>query len=184
VRAARLAALAVELLIRGDDVHRRRRWIAAQLDFVKSDRGGHRGAFLRDAPDLVIVDEAHIAARPRGSDGRVEHQRYELLRDVAKNPSRHVILVTATPHSGIEESFRSRLGLLEGGLEQATDRKKLLPHIIQRRRQGVEKWLGGETPFPDRLAEDRRRNSDSNRRSRHPGASARVRAAPFAMAGR
>src|SRR6267378_1195621 len=44
----------------------------ASIDFVKSDRGGHRDAFLRDAPDLIIVDEAHIAARPRGTDGRVE----------------------------------------------------------------------------------------------------------------
>jgi SNF2 family DNA or RNA helicase len=45
----------------------------ASIDFVKSDRGGHRDAFLRDAPDLIVVDEAHIAARPRGADGRVEH---------------------------------------------------------------------------------------------------------------
>jgi hypothetical protein len=41
--------------------------LVASIDFVKSDRGGHRDAFLRDAPDLIIVDEAHIAARPRAS---------------------------------------------------------------------------------------------------------------------
>jgi superfamily II DNA or RNA helicase len=127
----------------------------ASIDFIKSDRGGHRAAFLRDAPDLIIVDEAHIAARPRGADGRVEHQRHELLVDLAKDPSRHVILVTATPHSGIEESFRSLLGLLDPGLEQ-TDRRRLLPHVIQRRRQDVEKWLGSETPFPERQSEERR----------------------------
>jgi superfamily II DNA or RNA helicase len=128
----------------------------ASIDFVKSDRGGHRDAFLRDAPDLIIVDEAHIAARPGGSDGRVEHQRHELLRDLAKDPSRHVILVTATPHSGIEESFRSLLSLLVPDLGLQTDRKKLLPHVIQRRRQDVEKWLGSETPFPERKSEERR----------------------------
>jgi superfamily II DNA or RNA helicase len=128
----------------------------ASIDFVKSDRGGHRDAFLRDAPDLIIVDEAHIAARPRGTDGRVEHQRHELLRDIAKDPSRHVILVTATPHSGIEESFRSLLGLLDPDLEEEKDRKRLLPHVIQRRRQDVEKWLGSETPFPERKSEERR----------------------------
>jgi SNF2 family DNA or RNA helicase len=128
----------------------------ASIDFVKSDRGGHRDAFLRDAPDLIIVDEAHIAARPGGADGRLEHQRHELLRDLAKDPSRHVILVTATPHSGIEESFRSLLGLLDPDLEQQMDRKRLLPHVIQRRRQDVEKWLGSETPFPDRKSEERR----------------------------
>jgi SNF2 family DNA or RNA helicase len=124
--------------------------LVASIDFVKSERGAHRDAFLRDAPDLIIVDEAHIAARPRGSGGHIEHQRYELLRDLAKDGSRHLILVTATPHSGIEESFRSLLGLLDTDLENETDRKKLLPHIIQRRRQDVEKWLGSDTPFPDR----------------------------------
>jgi SNF2 family DNA or RNA helicase len=129
--------------------------LVASIDFVKSDRGVHRGAFLRDAPDLIIIDEAHIAARPRG-DGRVEHQRYELLRDLAKDPARHIVLVTATPHSGIEESFRSLLGLLDPALEHATDRRKLLPHIIQRRRQDVEKWLGSDTPFPNRISEERR----------------------------
>jgi ERCC4-related helicase len=128
----------------------------ASIDFVKADRGGHRGAFLRDAPDLVIVDEAHVAARPRGPDGRIEHQRHELLRDLAKDPSRHIILVTATPHSGIEESFRSLLGLLDPDFEQQKDRRKLLPHVIQRRRQDVERWLGSETPFPERKSEERR----------------------------
>jgi superfamily II DNA or RNA helicase len=130
--------------------------LVASIDFVKSDRGGHRDAFLRDAPDLIIVDEAHIAARPRGADDRVEHQRHELLVDLAKDPSRHVILVTATPHSGIEESFRSLLGLLDPSLEREADRRRLLPHVIQRRRQDVEKWLGSETPFPDRKSEERR----------------------------
>jgi superfamily II DNA or RNA helicase len=128
----------------------------ASIDFVKSDRGGHRAAFLRDTPDLIIVDEAHIAARPGGTDGRVEHQRHELLRDLAKDPSRHVILVTATPHSGIEESFRSLLGLLDPDLEGEKDRKRLIPHVIQRRRQDVEKWLGSKTPFPERKSEERR----------------------------
>ena len=40
-------------------------------------------------------------------------QRYELLRDLARDPNRQILLVTATPHSGIEESFRSLLGLLD-----------------------------------------------------------------------
>ena len=76
--------------------------------------------------------------------------------------ARHLLLVTATPHSGIEESFRSLLGLLDPGFEQPSpgttgdDRKRLLPHVIQRRRRDVEHWLGAETPFPERLAEETR----------------------------
>ncbi len=47
-----------------------------------------------------------------------------------KDPSRHVILVTATPHSGIEESFHLLLGLLDRHPEGEKDRKRLLPHVI------------------------------------------------------
>jgi hypothetical protein len=106
------------------------------------------------------VDEAHASARPRGTASGVEHQRYELLRDLARDPSRQILLVTVTPHSGIEESFRSLLGLLDGGLDldpaQPLDREALVPYIVQRRRRDVEKWLGSETPFPDRKAEEDR----------------------------
>jgi SNF2-related domain len=123
------------------------------IDFLKSER--HRAAFLRDAPDLIIVDEAHVAARPRGATN-AGHQRYELLHDLAADPARHIILVTATPHSGIEESFRSLLGLLSPAFEVDTERKKLLPHVIQRRRRDVEKWLGSETPFPERIPSEER----------------------------
>ena len=110
----------------------------------------------------MIVDEAHGSARPRGERERSQHQRHELLQALAGDRSRHLLLVTATPHSGIEESFRSLLGLLDPGFEQPSpgttsdDRKRLLPHIIQRRRRDVEHWLGAETPFPERLAEETR----------------------------
>jgi superfamily II DNA or RNA helicase len=130
--------------------------LVASIDFVKSDRGPHRNAFLRDAADLVIVDEAHIAARPRGAGGRSEHERYELLQALAADSSRHIILVTATPHSGIEENFRSLLGLLDPSFETQTEMKQLLPHVVQRRRVDVEQWLGNDTPFPKRLSEEER----------------------------
>ena len=83
----------------------------ASIDFVKSR--SPRDQFLAQAPDLVIVDEAHASARPRGTTSGAEHQRFELLRDLARDPNRQILLVTATPHSGIEESFRSLLGLLD-----------------------------------------------------------------------
>jgi Type III restriction enzyme, res subunit len=67
----------------------------ASIDFVKS--ASQRDRFLAAAPDLVIVDEAHASARPRGTAAGVEHQRYELLRDLARDPDRHILLVTATP---------------------------------------------------------------------------------------
>jgi Type III restriction enzyme, res subunit len=130
----------------------------ASIDFVKS--ASQRDRFLAAAPDLVIVDEAHASARPRGTAAGVEHQRYELLRDLARDPDRHILLVTATPHSGIEESFRSLLGLLDSAFDrdpaEPLDREALVPYLVQRRRRDVEKWLGSKTPFPNRRAEEAR----------------------------
>ncbi|MBI4601556.1 MAG: DEAD/DEAH box helicase [Planctomycetes bacterium] len=87
--------------------------VIVSTDFIKSDR--HRHEFLRSCPELVIVDEAHTCALPYGEgSGRRggRHQRHELLEGLAARAGRHLILVTATPHSGKEDAFRSLLGLL------------------------------------------------------------------------
>ncbi len=58
----------------------------------------------------MIVDEAHTRHR-RQRRGN-QQQRYELVRDLAAAAERHLLLLTATPHSGIEDAFRSLLALL------------------------------------------------------------------------
>ena len=129
------------------------RCFVASIDFMKSP--SQREAFLRHAPDLVIVDEAHGCAPP--PDGRkAEHLRHELLADLMREKAPHLLLVTATPHSGLDESFRSLLGLLDSVLARphpegrAAERRRMRPHIVQRRRRDVERWLGTDTPFPER----------------------------------
>ncbi|MDW8467602.1 MAG: DEAD/DEAH box helicase [Chloroherpetonaceae bacterium] len=79
----------------------------ASIDFVKTDRNRHQ--FLQFCPEFVIVDEAHGAT---GTQGRSQQERHALLRELAQDTQRHLILLTATPHSGIEEAFRSLLSLL------------------------------------------------------------------------
>jgi hypothetical protein len=78
------------------------------------------------------------------------------LRELAQDQNRHLLLVTATPHSGIEESFQSLLGLLNPKFDVGApvDRKVLLPHVVQRRRRDLERWLGAETPFPERDSQE------------------------------
>jgi hypothetical protein len=74
--------------------------------------------------------------------------------------ARHAILVTATPHSGIEENFRSLPVLLDPefniGALRGPARQSLLRHIVQRRRADIEKWMDSETPFPERQPAEER----------------------------
>jgi hypothetical protein len=55
---------------------------------------------------LVIVDEAHTASN-NDKDGASQQQRYHLIKQIADRIDRHLILLTATPHSGISASFLS-----------------------------------------------------------------------------
>lgn len=128
------------------------------IDYVKSDR--RRSGFLQSCPEFVIVDEAHTATR---SVQNTQQQRYQLLHDLATDQKRHMLLLTATPHSGIESSFLSLLGLLRSefahyNLTDMTEpqKRKLAQYFVQRRRGDVQKWLGEDdiTPFPKRLARE------------------------------
>ncbi|HNH48762.1 MAG TPA: DEAD/DEAH box helicase, partial [Myxococcota bacterium] len=77
------------------------------LDYIKSER--RRNDFLRACPEFVIVDEAHTCSATTAG----KHQRYELLRQLADTPDRHLLFLTATPHSGDDAAFYRLLGLLD-----------------------------------------------------------------------
>ncbi len=131
-------------------IFRRHPVTVVSTDFIKSDV--RRSQFLRDCPDLVIVDEAHTCVSAE-SGSRVRQQRYELLLDVAKDPARHLLLVTATPHCGKEDAFRDLLGLLDPqladiDLDHVWGRKRLARHFVQRRRRDIRSYLDEETHFP------------------------------------
>lgn len=128
--------------------------IIVSLDYAKSDR--RRASFLTHCPDLVIVDEAHTASN-KDKEGAIQQQRYQLVKQIATDCDRHLILLTATPHSGISASFTSLLGLIQPEFESyeldhlsESRRKELARHFVQRRRADVRSWLGNETPFPER----------------------------------
>jgi superfamily II DNA or RNA helicase len=126
------------------------------IDFIKSD--ARRDVFIEQCPELVIVDEAHTCARPSGASTN-QMQRHHLVSRIAAKPDQHLILLTATPHSGKPEEFQSLLGLLRPDFErldlpnsQQQERRDLARHFVQRKRGDVEKWLGEDTPFPTRDA--------------------------------
>lgn len=126
------------------------------IDFIKSD--ARRDVFIEQCPELVIVDETHTCARPTGASNS-QQQRFHLISRIAAKKNQQLILLTATPHSGKPEEFQSLLGLLHPDFESIdlpnssqAQRRELARHFIQRKRGDVEKWLGEDTPFPERDA--------------------------------
>lgn len=126
------------------------------IDFVKADN--RYKSFVQHAPELIIVDEAHTCARPRGAN-KSQQLRHRLLRELADNPDQQLILLTATPHSGQAEEFQSLVGLLDPKFENyqlqtAKEREEMSHHFIQRRRADIKPYLGDETVFPEQVRID------------------------------
>ena len=126
------------------------------IDYIKSD--SRRAVFIEEAPEMVVVDEAHTCACPQGATSN-QQQRHALVKDLSAKAGRHLVLLTATPHSGKNEEFQSLLGLvrpefyaLDLTQTDQKQRRELARHYIQRRRGDVSKWMDGDTPFPTREA--------------------------------
>ena len=158
IDATALTARTAERLERGlaaasnETVFSSHRFLVISLDYIKSER--HRDAFLVGAPSFVIVDEAHACA----TSGTGRQYRFELLKRLAAEPARHLLLLTGTPHSGDTDAFYNLLSLLKPEFaaladERADDkalRAELARHFVQRRRVDiVDKW-GGKDFFPHR----------------------------------
>lgn len=130
----------------------------ASIDFLKTDRNKH--LFLLDCPDLVIIDEAHSSAVSAESNPG-QHHRHQLVRQIAAKENQHVILLTATPHSGVESAFRSLLAILRPEFAEwdtaslgEPQRIELAKHFVQRTRRDIEHDWEGEHCFPERKSSD------------------------------
>lgn len=136
----------------GTSVFHAHPYTVVSLDYIKSER--RREAFQRFCPEFVIVDEAHTCTQA----GQGRQQRYQLLKGLAADAARHLVLLTATPHSGDEEAFFNLLGLLRTDFTQLKDlpagqrsdlREDLSRHFVQRRRPDIAEWQD-TSMFPDR----------------------------------
>ncbi|WP_326611141.1 DEAD/DEAH box helicase [Streptomyces scopuliridis] len=126
--------------------------VIVSTDYIKSTR--HRDDFVRHCPDLVIVDEAHTCVAADDTVSTQNQLRYELLRHVAQDTDRHLLLVTATPHSGKESGFRNLLGLVKPelasvDLDSDHGRRLLAQHFVQRKRADVRQYLTKEDGLTD-----------------------------------
>lgn len=142
----------------GESIFERYPITIVSLDYIKAK--GRRDDFVRQAPEFIIVDEAHASA---DSGGATQQLRHDLVAKLGSDPDRHLILVTATPHTGKDEAFSSLLGLLNpefanypadlSGEHNRASREKLARHFVQRRRNDIRHFLG-DTNFPDRYPDE------------------------------
>lgn len=113
------------------------------LDYIKADK--RRESFARSCPKTVVVDEAHACVGVRQG----KQQRFELLKRLSEDQERHLILLTATPHSGDEDAFDRLLSLLDpafstSALDNEDSRIRLARHLVQRRRIDIAGQEWGE----------------------------------------
>lgn len=142
----------------GSTVYEHYPHLIISTDFIK--QRSRRDEFALKCPELVIVDEAHTCIAPSTARSGQAHQRYTLLRKLADDPTRHLLLLTATPHSGDDGAWQSLVGLLDNrlgelpadlsGPRQDADRKLLAQFLIQRQRADIREYLDEDTPFPRR----------------------------------
>lgn len=140
----------------GESLFERYPVTVVSLDYIKSDR--RRDDFIRACPNLVIVDEAHTCADANAGRGQ-RHQRYSLVRDLARTVERHMLFVTATPHSGNDDAFQTLVSFVDPSITLVDDdlakgeyqrqRERLARHLVQRRRADIVSYLD-ETDFPTR----------------------------------
>ncbi|MFW0796180.1 helicase-related protein [Gordonia sp. CPCC 205515] len=106
--------------------------------------------------DLVVVDEAHrMSANWWG--GELRKTKRFVLGQLLGTISRHLLLMTATPHSGSEENFQAFLALLdpdrfEGqyrGGAHSTDTTGLMRRMVKEELLTFD----GKPLFPERIAE-------------------------------
>ena len=105
--------------------------------------------------DMVVFDEAHKLAAHFFNNDIKETQRFKFARLMSDN-TRHLLLMTATPHNGKEEDFQQFLSLLDSDrfeLKHAFKGEKVNVDDIMRRmvKEDLRKFDG--TPlFPERRA--------------------------------
>lgn len=165
IRSSTIASL--ERKLHGDiSVFKHYPYQVISIDYIKlKDRMGRREMFISDCPEFVIVDEVHTCARPAGKGDQL---RYELLHEIAAIPERHLVMLTATPHSGKDEEFQSLTALLkpefaEYNISQMDEskRRKLARYFVQRKRENLKRWRKNSeerNPFPDRDSKEIRYN--------------------------
>ncbi|MCK2183595.1 helicase-related protein [Halomonas getboli] len=93
-------------------------YVIGSMDLFKQDH--HREMLLHAAPwDIVLVDEAHRLSRRQYGMKLDSSDRFNLLHALRENEKAdNLILLTATPHQGMQDKFIALLELLRPELKE------------------------------------------------------------------
>ena len=124
-------------------LEQRNGWTQERIDQYNDDR---IEAVVAGGWDLIIIDEAHRVA---GSTGEVARHK---LGNMLSKASPHLLLLTATPHSGKTEPFLRLMQLLDRDAFPNTNaviREQVAPYIIRtEKREAVDNE--GKSLFKER----------------------------------
>ena len=144
----------------GDTIFGIHPFTVVSLDYIKVD--SRRESFAIACPDCVIVDEAHACV---GGSEKGTQQRFSLLQRLTEKAGRHMLLLTATPHSGNQDAYARLLSLLHPDLAAGPDtrdanaleryRRRLAQHFVQRRRPDIADNWGEGSAFAHAMKLDK-----------------------------
>ena len=130
--------------------------VIARLDKLSRDEDVQQKLQAPDTGwDLVICDEAHkLSATFFG--GEIKYTKRYRLAQLLSGLTRHLLLMTATPHNGKEEDFQLFLALLDGDRFEgrfrdgvhAADVSDLMRRMVKERLLKFD----GKPLFPERIA--------------------------------
>ena len=130
--------------------------VIARLDKLSRDEDVQQKLQAPDAGwDLVVCDEAHkLSATFFG--GEIKYTKRYRLAQLLSGLTRHLLLMTATPHNGKEEDFQLFLALLDGDRFEGRFRDGVHTADVSdlMRRMVKERLLkfDGKPLFPERIA--------------------------------
>ncbi len=130
--------------------------VIARLDKLSRDENVQKKLQAPDAGwDLVVCDEAHkLSATFFG--GEIKYTKRYRLAQLLSGLTRHLLLMTATPHNGKEKDFQLFLALLDGDRFEGrfrdgvhvTDVSDLMRRMVKERLLKFD----GKPLFPERIA--------------------------------
>jgi superfamily II DNA or RNA helicase len=133
------------------------KYLIGRMDQLSRSQGALQHRLKETNWDLVIVDEAHrMSAQQFGFGGETRRTRRFQLGQLISGQTTHLLLMTATPHSGSQENFHLFLSLLdqdlfEGNFKRGQVSADLSTVMLRRVKEDLVD-LEGKTLFPKRRA--------------------------------